>query len=206
MHPRDYLSYSQMTLWEKNPDKYIEQYLYGEKSRTSRAMALGKEMARGLEEGDDTGDPVLDLVMARLPKYECRDKEFRGTLKGKDFDVPLLIRPDSAKKDLSRIIEYKTGLELWTASKVAKLDQLDFYMMGAFVITGKLPVDLKLVHVQTERECDGDGEPLENGRILPTGKFFEHKATRTMADVLRMMTRARKAWREIGERYEQEII
>lgn len=71
--PRQYLSFSQLAKFEMSPEKYAEEYIYGQKGRTSRNMAYGSQMADGLENGEASGDPLLDLMMARLPKFDRMD-------------------------------------------------------------------------------------------------------------------------------------
>src|SRR3990167_3241049 len=71
--PRNYLSFSQMTLFEMSPEKYAEQYLYGKKQRISRNIRLGSDVADSLQNGEDTGDPLLDFIISRLPKFTLMD-------------------------------------------------------------------------------------------------------------------------------------
>src|SRR3990167_3799267 len=132
MHPRPHLSYSQLMLWEKNPELFKEKYLEGRVLGTNRGQSLGKEIAEALENDTETGDIVKDLVLAQIPSYELRDKEIRMMLLGlvtsrgrkTDEDVPLLIKPDSCKADHSAFLEVKTGLQgTWNQGKVNKDDQ-----------------------------------------------------------------------------------
>ena len=90
MTPRPYLSFSQMTLFERSPELYAEQYLYGKKQRVSRNMAYGSQFAEGLEKDEFSGDPLLDMMMAKIPKFELMDKEMRAELQkwqGKNRDT-----------------------------------------------------------------------------------------------------------------------
>lgn len=192
LHPRDYLSWSQLTLWERSPKTYEARYFRGEKF-TSRAMAFGKTMADALENEDETGDAVLDLVISKLPKLELMDKEFSAEIPGNDFVVPIVFRPDTAKKDLSAFKEYKTGVDKWDKKKVRENGQITFYAMGAWLLKKKIPTDLELVHALTRMD--------EAGRPEATGDVFRHPTERTMQDILLMIKRCRKAWQEIGEAY-----
>ena len=112
--PRPYLSFSQMTLFEMSPEKYIEKYIYGHKERISRNMAYGSQFANGLEDEEATGDPLLDLMMARIPKFELMDKPLEADLPNGKETIHLLAKPDSAKKDYTAFYEYKTSVRRWT--------------------------------------------------------------------------------------------
>src|SRR3990167_4779087 len=75
MTPRPYLSYSQMVLFDKSPEEYYLKYFDPDhKERKTVNMAYGSKMADGLENDELTGDPILDLVMTQIPKFERRDK------------------------------------------------------------------------------------------------------------------------------------
>ena len=63
--PRKYLSWSSMDLLERDEEKWKQVYLFGEQKRINRGMAFGTQMAEGLENGEATGDPVLDLIMEK---------------------------------------------------------------------------------------------------------------------------------------------
>lgn len=198
MHPRPYLSYSQLVLWEKNPARYKAIYLGGRQFGTNRGQALGREIAEAIETDEETGDAVKDWVIAQLPKYELRDKEIRAILgTGKDA-VPLLAKPDSCKINYLAIIEYKTGAEdSWSQAKVDRDDQLTFYATVTYLITRKIP-DLDLYHAPTK--LDGLGRPVLVGDIK------RYPTKRTLLDIMKMQARMKRAWREIGEMVELETI
>ncbi len=135
IRPRPYLSFSQMTTFEMSHEKFVEQYYDGKKQRISRNMAYGSMMADGLEAEEATGDPILDLMMARIPKFERMDMHVEDP-KGVDVeytrhgktsllrvpilenkggdDVPILALPDTAKEDYTAFKEYKTSVRSWT--------------------------------------------------------------------------------------------
>lgn len=197
LRPRNYLSYSQMVLVEKSPRGYLEYYIYGEEKRTSRAMAYGSKLADSLENDEETGDMLLDLMAIQLPKFELMDMPFETTIGGPE-PVPILIKPDSAKKDLSAFKEYKTGVTKWTQKKADESGQVTFYTMGMYLITGNIPQDIELIHLPTEYDADG--------RPRVTGDMHRFPTQRHMSEILNMMVRARKAWKKIGELCESELI
>lgn len=191
-----------MDLLEKNPEKWKQVYLYNEKMRVNRGMAFGRTMAEGLEHGEATGDIVLDLLMERLPKFEIMDKPIEAVLKDGKRPIPLLAKPDTMKADMTAFKEYKTGQTKWTRRQVDESGQVTFYATVMFLIKGKIPHDIELVHVETAKEDNG---PLD-AKIGATGAIHRHPTKRTMSQVLNMMVRMKKAWREIERLTAEELL
>lgn len=198
MTPKPYLSYSQMAVFERNPEEYADRYLFGEKQRISRNMALGSELAEGLEAGEATGNPLLDLVAARLPKYELMDKPLEAELKDKKGTIRLLAKPDSAKADYSAFYEYKTSTRKWTQKMVDESGQISFYATAIWLKTGKIPQDIKLICAETAYD--------EQGRVYATGEMWTIPTKRTLADIIKMTARIRRAWRGIEALCDKELI
>ena len=155
LSPREYLSYSQLILFEKSPEEYRDVYFRGKKKPTSRYMAFGSKMADGLETGEATGDPVLDAMMSRIPKFELMDKEVRAEMKDGKEKIILLAKPDTSKKDYSAFKEYKTSTMKWTQKMADESDQITFYAAVMWLLTGKIPKDIELVAIGTEIAPDG---------------------------------------------------
>ena len=209
IRPKPYLSFSQMTKLEMSEEKYIEEYLYKNRGRTSRNMAYGSQFAEGLEKDELTGDPLLDLMATRIPKFELRDRPVESkkgveimferdktkvcvpVLKNMGDDIPLLAVPDTAKKDYSAFKEYKTSTRQWTQKMADESGQITFYATAIYIATGKIPEDIELVSVETAYNDDGS--------MTVTGEMLILKTRRTLADVLRMQKRMRKAWSRIKE-------
>src|SRR3990167_4964015 len=145
--PRPYISFSQMVLFERSPELYAEQYLYGKKQRISRNMHYGSLMAEGLDNGEATGDPLLDLMMARLPKYELMDKPLEADLQDKKETIRILAKPDSAKADYTAFLEYKTSTRFWTQKMADDSAQITFYATTIWLAKGFIPQDIELVNV-----------------------------------------------------------
>lgn len=198
MHPEPYLNYSQMSTWESSPSSYIKIYVDGKKLGTNRGMALGTVVAEAVENDEETGDALIDLVVAGLPKFEIRDKFMWMELKGKP-PVPLRIRPDSCKADYTGLKEYKTGPKKnWNQKKVDENVQITFYATGLYILSGKIPDDIELVHAVTGLD--------EQRHPRLTGEIVRYPTKRTYADILKMMARMRKNWREIGEMVEKQLL
>lgn len=218
IRPRPYLSFSQLAKFEMSPEKYAEEYIYGQKGRISRNMAYGSQLADGLENGEFSGDPLLDLMMAKLPKLDRADLPVEDP-KGVDVEfnrhgkttiirvpvlkdgkegIPLLAVPDTASADYMAFKEYKSSVRKWTQKMADDSGQITFYTTAIWIVTGKIPSDIELVNVQTA--YDGDG------RLYPTGELFRFKTQRHMPEIIKMTSRMRKAWAGIKELCESELL
>lgn len=198
MTPRKYLSWSSMDLLERNEQGWIDHYIFDKPVRVNRGMAYGKAMADGLENGEATGDPLLDVVITRLPKFELMDKEFRAEIKDGKKRVPILMKIDTAKEDLSAFKEYKTSQEPWTQKKADDSGQVTFYATGIYLITGKIPHDIELVNALTEAD--------EMGRLSATGDILRFPTRRTTAQIINMIVRMKKAWVRIEQITEEQLV
>ena len=196
--PRPYLSMSQMTLYERSPQEYAEHYLYGKKQRISRNIALGSAMAEGLENEEATGDPVLDLMMAKLPKFELMDKPIHAELKDGKEVIKILAKPDTSKRDYTAFKEYKTSVRKWTQKMVDESTQISFYATTIWLLKGFIPQDIELVCVGTAYNSDGS--------LSPTGEMWRFPTRRSMTDIIKMTKRMRNAWAGIKALCESELL
>lgn len=223
--PREYLSFSQMTKFEMSPERFIAEYVHNEKQRTSRNMAYGSLLAKGLEDDEATGDPMLDLMAARIPKFEIRDQpiQYNGgvcvwyardkkniyvpVLENGKEDIPLLAIPDTMKTDMSAFKEYKTSTRKWTQKMADDSGQVTFYATTIWIITGKIPQDIELVNVPVRYKVveTSDG-PMTTGELEPTGELVRLKTQRTMVDIIKMCGRIRKTWEGIAKLCEKEMF
>ena len=191
-----------MDLLERSEEKWIEQYIYGKRNRINRGMAFGKVMADSLENDEASGNILLDLVIERIPKFEIRDVPFTAELKTGKKIINIHCRPDSMKKDMSAFKEYKTGQAGWTQKKVDEHGQITFYATGMYLKTGKIPHDIELVHIVTEKEDEG----VPNSKLRATGEIKRYKTVRTMSQVLNMIIRMKRAWDKIEKITERELL
>lgn len=187
-----------MTTFEMSPEKYADQYLYGKKQRTSRNMAYGSLMAEGLETEEATGDALLDLMMAQIPKFELMDKAFEVPLQDGKETITILAKPDTSKADYSAFKEYKTSVRKWTQKMADDSGQVTFYATAMWLKTGKIPEDIELVNVQVEYAPDGS--------LRPTGQIWRFPTKRTMIDIIKMTKRMKHAWGGIKELCEKELV
>lgn len=215
MTPRPYLSQSQLVLFEQSPEKYLERYLDDKQMRANKNMLYGSKLANGLENDEATGDPLLDMMMAKMPKFERMDlpvEDSRGTevsyRKGKTAHIPilwdgkvaipLLALPDTATSDYRAFKEYKSSVKKWTQEQVDESAQVTFYATAIHCATGFIPDDIELVCVIVAYEDDGS--------LQPTGEMYVYKTKRTMVDILKMRKRIKKCWRSINELFDKELL
>lgn len=213
----NYLSFSSMATFEMSPEKWVRQYIYGEKQRITRNMSFGSKLAYAMENDELSGDPALDIMMSKLPKLDQADKIVEDEEKGieifyphdgkkyvvpflvdKKIKIPLVAKPDSAKNDYSKFIEYKTSTRLWTEKMVSESGQLSFYATAIWLKTGKIPEDIELVCVVVKYN--------EDGSLTPTGEMKVYKTKRTMVDIIKMCARMRRAWLGIQKLCENELL
>lgn len=194
--PRPYLSWSQLDLFEKDPEGYREVYVRGGGNPPNVFMRLGKEIADSMETGEETGDPMKDLVISMIPKFEQKEVEIRATIKIGKTEIPLFGKMDSGKKDnLLAFKEVKTGVK-WTQRRADEHGQLTFYCTIIKEITKKIPDDIELVWAETE---------VIKGQPRLTGRVEVFKTKRTSADILKMRARIKKAWEGIQEMMAEEL-
>lgn len=216
MTPRPYISFSQMAKFEMDPKGFVEEYIYNVKTRLSKNMLYGVQLADGLENEEATGDALLDIMMSRIPKFELRDKIVESEngitvwyehdkkhytipfLENGDEKIPILAKPDTAKKDYSAFKEYKSSVRRWTQKKADQSGQITFYATAMWLVTGAIPEDIELVNVETAY--------TENNEMTVTGNMVAYKTKRTMVDVIKMTKRIKNAWAGIKKLCEQEIL
>lgn len=202
MRPREYLSYSQKSLWKRSPKSYLEKYLYDGREFTTREMAFGKKMAVALEEERDSDDEILNGIMAKLPKLDKPEFAVRADFKIQKELIPLYAKLDTAKEDLSAFKEYKTGKNPWTQRKVDENEQITFYVTLIYILTKQIVQDIELVWVET---CEDPSS--ENGTgISCTGRVEVFKTKRSMGQIINELADIRRVWREIGEACDNELL
>ena len=185
--PKGYLSYSQAQLWLNDQHKYAQLYFDNrdELRTTNLGQEYGKVVATLLERGEQSEDLLTDTAMFLLKKYDLADKEIVTTLKTKDVDVPLLLRPDSMDSTTKAFLEYKTGKHPWTQHKAQNHLQLKFYALGIYNEFGVLPPSIELIWIETEQvEIAGQGDGPNVKEIKPTGRIETFPVTYTIKDIL----------------------
>ena len=191
--PRQYISWSQYSLWKRSKKTYIEYYIYGEGKYDSDAMRLGKKVADRMETGEESDSMDIEQVAMFIPESPVREHPIEVNFHG----VPLFGKLDGFNpKNKRKIIrEIKTGKK-WTQAMADKTEQLTFYAMLVLGKYGELPHKMFLDWAPTERN--------DKGKLELTGevKIFETK--RTMQDVLLLYAKVKRVWEEIQEMSEKE--
>jgi len=196
--PRPYLSFSQMTLVEMSPKRYVDQYIHKKPQRINRNMAYGSKLADGLENDESTGDPLLDIMMIYIPKFELMDIAFETPLKDGKKTISILAKPDSYKADGTAFKEYKTSVRNWTQKMADDSGQITFYATAFWLKNGFIPQDIELVNVPVQYNPDGS--------LSPTGEMIVYKTQRTMVDIIKMTTRMKRGWSTINKLCESELL
>lgn len=194
--PRGYISWTQLQLWERNKKEYERIYFYGGSVPKSRYMDFGSEVAEDGEHGTSQKESVKALNML-LPTYKVVEHKVDAEIK-LDKNIYLKVHGRLDTYEPIRFRERKTGTVPWTARKVASHGQIDFYYMLVYLETGKLPSEAWLDWAETELD--------EEGNVVLTGHTVPFEATRTIADVLKMINRVKKAAREIAEHYNNKLM
>jgi hypothetical protein len=195
--PRNYLSWSQMTCWLSNPERYRREYFEHSEKLDNKYLRFGKGMAKMIEEGKHK-ELLPDLVV-----YDCPEFEIRTTVNG----VPILSYLDSYDSKSGNFLEYKTGKHPWDQSKVQKHDQLLFYATALKFGLQKTPEYCDLVWIETKEgtmEVDDFWHENENiinvtGRITSFHREFDERELERMENLIV------KVAEEISEAYQNFI-
>ena len=195
--PRGYLSWSAINLWLNSPQKYKDHYFFGEENVISDRMDFGSKVATAMENGKDTDDEIINMLIALLPRLPKREHEIRVPLKTSGGIVDILGKMDQFDPKTLAIRETKTGILKWTQSRADKHRQLDHYAALVWIKYKKLPSEIWLDWVQTEKD--------ENGAISLTGQIKSFRVEKTLSDILSYLSLVARVSREIDAAYRQEM-
>lgn len=185
--PRGYLSWSQMQLFEKDPNLYYQVYCEGLDQFRSKYLELGKKMATTLENGhSDDGDPMLELMAVYMPSYPEREFDIKETFEG----IPLVGKLDGWNKATMTIGEYKSGKN-WTQSMADQHGQLTFYALLVWLKYKKLPEKIYLHWARTDEDMEGN--------LVLTGEIKTFQTERSLKDIIIFSKRIKSAWAGICE-------
>ncbi len=196
--PKEYLSYSQMALWMRDPKQYKDIYFdQREELRSSNAgMEYGKVVADALEHGIQTGDLLTDAAMLMLPKYDVADQEFFAETKTGRGWLKLLAKPDSLDSATCAFLEYKTGKNPWTAKAAQDHLQMHFYATVIYLKYKVVPPSAKLLWIETA---------WDDGVVTPTGRVEEFAVEFDMRSLLNTLGFMHKVAQEIEVAYASHI-
>jgi hypothetical protein len=210
---KNYISWSQLELFERDPEEYRRVYINGGKriSFAPEEQEYGKRIADGLIEDNMTGDAEVDICRVSLPPVDQKDVE-EIVMFG---DIPLLIKCDGVIFDPLEVHEYKTGhpnkkgKDSWTQKKANEWRQLDFYMFAKFIQTGKIPAG-KLILIPTikikTKKTDNWGNPIYRIEKDKNRELVVFPVKKTIADMALMSANIKRAWKGIGKMVEEEAL
>lgn len=174
MHPKKYLSYSQLILIESSPKGYIDRYLKGKVLETE-SLSFGKKVAEAKERNKPSKDPEVEIARILLPDYPEREVEMFAETK----HCQIFSKFDGLNRDIPKIGDHKTGYKEWTQERVNKDSQLTFYSYNYFLNENEIPL-LGIDWFNRE-----------------TQEVTSFETTRTMKDLLEIDLRIKKAWDKI---------
>ena len=155
--PKGYLSWSQMSCWISNKDRYVREYFDDGARLDTRYLRFGGQFAKMIEDLCTLMERIPNRILAvkELAKEYTFDENMETVLMDLDIEgesefqignsgregdthpvclvrgeVPILAYLDKYIHRNNAIQEYKTGLAPWTLAKVQKHDQLPFYGVG----------------------------------------------------------------------------
>ena len=185
--PKGHLSWSQMNLWEKDPNLYYQVYCEGIENFRSKYLELGKRMATTLENGkSDDGDPMLELMAVYMPSYPAKEFEIKVNFEG----IPIVGKLDGFNKETLTIGEYKSGKH-WTQSMADETGQLTMYALLVWLKYKKLPNKILLHWARTDEDMEGN--------LVLTGEIKTFQTQRSLKDLILFSKRIKTAWGGICE-------
>jgi len=182
--PKNYLSYSAMTMWLQNKARYIKEYFEGGEKLDSKYLRFGKESAKTRENRE-------------VKPGEFPELELEVIIKG----VPILSKIDFYDSNTHTFEEDKTGKCPWTPVRVQKHEQLPFYATVLRAKYGKKPERCTLNWFETKEAKEGGlhNEIEFTGLVKSFDREFDESECDRMEDLIL------KVAEEISEAYQQYI-
>lgn len=179
LSPKPYISFSQIQLFEKDPDLYARKYIQGEEINDwNPRLDLGKRFAEAIEKGTDDED--LNLAIACLPKYPYYEYELCTEMSLKGDSISLLCKLDCFDKKKGILGEVKTGRN-WTQKRADELRQLKFYHYAYWLDTHRMLKEVRLHAVETS---DDSENPCFTGNVRTF--HVKHRVSDLLAEGLKV--------------------
>lgn len=191
LRTKDYLSWSQYSLFNKSKKEYWKRYGLGQESKSNKYFNKGKEIGEYLETGklpDYEYDPLLKMVAEQVPKLDMMEDKLEVTIDGEK----LLAFVDSGALDGSEFMEYKSGKVPWNQNLVDTHEQLDFYALCYYIKNGIIP-KCTLVWIETEEIKKEDSY----SEIKYTGMVHTFERNFILSDIVRMQKKILKTIKDI---------
>lgn len=172
--PKQYLSYSQVSLWLKNKEQYRSKYYLNEPTFETTESLYGKLIAKIME---DPVEIAKNPTLALVPRYSEPEYDITVDIEG----IPVRGYIDSYDPDTHSFYEYKTShTNSWNKVSVAKHLQLPFYSLLIEEKHKKVNRTCHLVWIETEfskKTIEFAGHTLEadSRELRLTGKIETFK-------------------------------
>ena len=184
------LSWSSISSWEYDQEKWAKKYLEGAEEAPSHEMIFGSKIGKKLET-----DPTF---LPQVPRHSKMEHAFNVSLSG----VLLVGYADTfCDQTFKKLSEFKTGVKKWDQKRVDTHGQLDMYLLMNYITNKIKPeeVEVSLVWMPTQKEESGNFEvkisfvePIEENIQIFTTK-------RTMVDILKFANRIKKVYNEMQQ-------
>lgn len=183
-------SYSQYACFKWNKEDWYKKYVLNEKEEPSPELVFGKLLAESIE----AGKPLAPVTI--LP--EC-EHEFKFKISGiKCIGYADGFDPETKRK----IAEYKSGVAAWDYNRVKGHKQIDFYLLGNYIIDKVPPeeVEVFLEWIPTKKISKAK-TGLSNGEyaieFVQPIEVRHFKTSRTMADIINFGAEIKKTVEEM---------
>ena len=185
--PRGHLSWSQMSLWEKDKNLYYQIYVEGVDMIRTKYLKLGSRLDEGIQNGkDEFDDGMINYLIMMLPRYPKMQHRIEVNFEG----IRLVGLLDGFYPRKLIVGEHKSGKK-WTQALADKSGQLSFYALLVWKKYGKLPKEIFLHWAKTALD--------DEGKLYFTGDTRTFKTERKMKDIILIGGRIHKAYKEIQE-------
>lgn len=184
MLPRGYLSYSQMTCWLTNRERFRREYFENGKKLNTKYLTFGKGTAE-------------ERSRRTLLPGQVTELKIRVLIRG----VPVLSFIDFYDASLHEFEEDKTGKVPWTQAKVQKHEQLAYYATVLKAYFGTMPARCRLNWLETEEGSGDDFWARAEKKLKLTGKTVQFVREFDGREVDRMERLILKSAIEISNAY-----
>lgn len=166
------LSYSSISSFEWNKDKWYRSYILGEQ-QSSLEMTFGSMIDKKIE-----NDPTF---LPTLPRYSIMQHKMKAMFNG----IQIIGTADGMCFDKFLLADFKTGRIPWDQKRTDETKQLTMYLLLAYITKKVSPEDFKCyIHwLPTKKDDHGNFESEISFRDDPVVPItFETK--RSMKDIL----------------------
>ncbi len=221
--PKPHLSWSQLSCWITNRNRYVREYFEDGEKLDTRYLRFGGQFSKMVERLGEIMVGVHDRYVAiqdlkrEYPMDGCMERvlmeldiegesEHRILCKVRG-EVPVLAFLDKYVERDGSIQEYKTGLAPWTMAKVQRHDQLTMYGV-ALKWSGKpLPPSATLHWIQTREHEEERKDFWRDGAkvIMATGQIRSFRREFDEREFSRMEDLIVRVAREISDAYQEHL-